>query len=40
MKVHNTGETLLFVQYQMMTGEWTITEEGMLCSKHCEQANY
>ena len=36
MKVHNTGETLLFAQCQTMTGEWTITEEGMSCSKHCE----
>ena len=34
MKVHNTGETLLFVQGQMMTGEWTITEKGMPWSEH------
>ena len=35
-KVHNTGETLLFAQCQMTTGEWTITEEGMPFSKHFE----
>ena len=23
-----------------MTGEWTITEKGMLWSAHCPQANY
>ena len=36
MKVHNTAEILLFAQHQMMTGEWTIPEEGMPCSKHCK----
>ena len=30
-----TGETLLFAQGQMMTGEWTITEKGMPWSEHC-----
>ena len=28
MKVHNTGETLLFAQGQTITGEWTITEKA------------
>ena len=40
MKVHNTGETLLFAQGQTTTGEWTIIEKGMLWSEHCAYANY
>ena len=35
MKVHNTAETWLFAQGQMMTGESTITEKHMPWSEHC-----
>ena len=39
LKVHNTGETLLFAQGQMIGG-WTITEKGIPWSEHCINKPY